>query len=63
MYRWSSEAGCYVSLFRNLAAAIREGTELLVPWRDVQNVVELIELAHESAKLGRTLDVPVGISE
>ncbi|KAJ3575173.1 hypothetical protein NP233_g1293 [Leucocoprinus birnbaumii] len=54
----SEEPGCYASLFRNLAAAIREGADLLVPWRDAQTVIELIELAHKSAQEGKTLDVP-----
>lgn len=54
----SEEAGCYASLFRNLASAIREGAELLVPWKDSQSVIELIELAHKSAKEGKTLNVP-----
>ncbi len=57
--RWPSDnAGCYTDLFRNLAAAIREGADLLVPWKDAQTVIELIELAHKSSKEERTLDVP-----
>ncbi|KAL9712824.1 hypothetical protein Ac2012v2_004062 [Leucoagaricus gongylophorus] len=59
----SEEAGSYVSLFRNLAAAIREGAEPLVPWQDVQSVIELIELAHRSAKSGETLNVPTSLSK
>ncbi|KAF9451624.1 NAD(P)-binding protein [Macrolepiota fuliginosa MF-IS2] len=56
---WPSEdAGCYTDLFRNLAAAIREGTDLLVPWKDAQTVIELIELAQKSANEGKTVDVP-----
>jgi predicted dehydrogenase len=57
--RWpSDEAGCYVELFKNLAAAIREGAELAVPWKDAQTVIELVELAHQSSAEGRTLSVP-----
>ncbi|XP_006460204.1 hypothetical protein AGABI2DRAFT_150170 [Agaricus bisporus var. bisporus H97] len=56
---WPSDAaGCYVELFKNLAAAIREGAELSVPWKDAQTVIELIELAHQSSEEGRTLTVP-----
>ncbi|KXN86388.1 hypothetical protein AN958_10250 [Leucoagaricus sp. SymC.cos] len=54
----SEEAGCYTTLFRNLAAVIQEGAELLVPWKEAQMVIELIELAHRSAKEGKTLKVP-----
>jgi len=56
---WPSDStGCYTDLFRNLAAAIREGADLLVPWEEAQAVIELIELARKSSKEGRTLDVP-----
>ncbi|EEB97467.1 hypothetical protein MPER_03211, partial [Moniliophthora perniciosa FA553] len=57
--RWpSNDAGCYVDLFRNLAAAIREGTEQAVKWSDATAVIEMIELAHKSAAEGRTIEVP-----
>ncbi|KAI0080650.1 oxidoreductase [Panus rudis PR-1116 ss-1] len=56
---WPSTAkGNYAGLFKNLAAAIREGAEPAVKWRESAEVIELIELAHRSAKEGKTLDVP-----
>uniref|UniRef100_A0A0W0FCK7 Uncharacterized protein n=1 Tax=Moniliophthora roreri TaxID=221103 RepID=A0A0W0FCK7_MONRR len=54
----SNDAGCYVDLFRNLAAAIREGTEQAVKWSDATAVIEMIELAHKSALEERTIEVP-----
>ncbi|KZP24538.1 NAD(P)-binding protein [Athelia psychrophila] len=56
---WPSEdAGSQVSLFRDLAAAIRLGTTPMVKWEESTAVIEMIELAHLSAKEGRTLEVP-----
>ncbi|KAJ7068142.1 hypothetical protein C8F01DRAFT_1117000 [Mycena amicta] len=54
---WPSERGCYANLFRNLASAIREGAELEVKWEEAASVIELVELAHRSAKEGHTLVV------
>ncbi|KAL4241475.1 Gfo/Idh/MocA family oxidoreductase [Abortiporus biennis] len=56
---WPSSAkGDYVNLFRDLAAAIREGKEPAVKWQESAEVIELIQLAHQSAKEERTLVVP-----
>ncbi|KAJ7667862.1 hypothetical protein DFH06DRAFT_1381800 [Mycena polygramma] len=55
---WPSEGGCYANLFRNLAAAIREGAELAVKWEEATAVIEMVELAHKSSKEGATLTVP-----
>ncbi|KAK7049659.1 hypothetical protein VNI00_005690 [Paramarasmius palmivorus] len=54
----SDDAGCYVELFKNLAAAIREGADQAVKWSEATAVIEMIELAHQSAKEGRTIEVP-----
>jgi predicted dehydrogenase len=56
--RWPSEAGSYADLFRNLAAAIREGAELAIKWEEATAVIEMVELAHKSSKEGKTLVVP-----
>ncbi|KAJ7368167.1 hypothetical protein DFH08DRAFT_726531 [Mycena albidolilacea] len=55
---WPSEAGSYADLFRNLAAAIREGAELAIKWEEATAVIEMVELAHKSSKEGKTLVVP-----
>ncbi|KAJ8523427.1 hypothetical protein ONZ45_g26 [Pleurotus djamor] len=56
---WPSEApGSYINLFRNLASAIRNGSELDVKWEEATAVIEIVELARQSSKEGRTLDVP-----
>lgn len=61
--RWpSNDAGAYIELFRNLAGAIRNGEELAVKWTEATRVIELVELAHQSAREGRTLAVPAGAS-
>jgi predicted dehydrogenase len=61
--RWpSNDAGAYIGLFRNLAGAIRNGEELAVKWAEATTVIELVELAHQSAREGRTLSVPAGAS-
>jgi len=47
---WPSvEAGAYTDLFRNLGDAIRKGADLSVKWDEATAVIEMIELAHESA--------------
>ncbi|KAJ6599200.1 hypothetical protein DFH09DRAFT_28570 [Mycena vulgaris] len=55
---WPSESGSYTNLFRNLAAAIREGAELYIKWEEATTVIEMVELAHKSSKEGATLIVP-----
>ncbi|TCD66954.1 hypothetical protein EIP91_000732 [Steccherinum ochraceum] len=56
---WPSTAkGDYASLFKDVAAAVRQGKEQAVKWKESAEVIELIELAKQSAKEGRTLDVP-----
>ncbi|THV08696.1 NAD-P-binding protein [Dendrothele bispora CBS 962.96] len=53
----SSEPGCYVELFKNLAAAIREGAELAIKWGEATAVIEMIELAHKSSDEGVTINL------
>jgi predicted dehydrogenase len=56
---WPSvEAGAYIELFRNLGDAIREGADLSVKWDEATAVIEMIELAHKSAREGITVQVP-----
>ncbi|KAJ7781382.1 hypothetical protein B0H16DRAFT_1498218 [Mycena metata] len=55
---WPSEPGCYADLFRNLAAAIREGAEQAIKWEEATAVIEMVELAHKSSKEGVTIVVP-----
>ncbi|CDO74620.1 hypothetical protein BN946_scf184325.g7 [Trametes cinnabarina] len=54
----STERGTYIKLFENLAAVIREGAEQAVKWEQSAEVIELIELAYQSAREERTLVVP-----
>lgn len=54
----STEQGRYAGLFENLAGAIRHGEEVAVKWAESTAVIELIELAHQSAKEGRSVAVP-----
>jgi predicted dehydrogenase len=44
-------------LYENLASSIREGAEAAVKWEEVTSVIQLVELAHQSAKEGKTLPV------
>jgi hypothetical protein len=56
---WPSlDAGCYVELFKNIAAAIRECASLAVRWEEATAVIEMIELAKKSSSEGLTIDVP-----
>ncbi|KAG5341853.1 hypothetical protein C0989_007678 [Termitomyces sp. Mn162] len=58
-FRWPSEdAGQYIELFKNLGAAIRHKAELAVKWEEATAVIEMIELAHKSAREGVTVRVP-----
>ena len=60
VYRWPSiERGGYVNLFRNLAAVIRDGAEQDLKWEVSVSVIEMIELAHQSSRERRTLEVPL----
>ncbi|KAK2466378.1 hypothetical protein APHAL10511_002020 [Amanita phalloides] len=53
---WSSvDVGSYIELFKNLGAVIRDGAEPSVKWEEATAVVELIELAHRSAREGITV--------
>ena len=45
-------------MFKNLGATIRDGAELAVKWEEATAVIELVELAKESSKIGRTVEVP-----
>lgn len=53
-----SQQGIYLSLYRNVAEAIRSRAELDVKWIEAAQVIELINLAHKSSKEGVTLEVP-----
>ncbi|KAH9850027.1 oxidoreductase [Lenzites betulinus] len=55
----STEPGAYVGLYENVAAVIRDGAEQAVKWEQSAEVIELIELAYQSAREERTLAVPV----
>lgn len=57
--KWESKApGGYVNLFRNLAGAIRNGDELAVKWAQAAEVIEMIELSHQSSKERTVVEVP-----
>lgn len=58
-----SEKGTYISLYRNLAAAIRENATLEVEWEEAASVIHIIELAKQSASEGKTVDVPAAIHD
>ncbi|CAE6526766.1 unnamed protein product [Rhizoctonia solani] len=53
-----SEKGSYQSLFENLANAINSEADLQVKFEQSAAVIQMIELAMQSSKEGRTLDVP-----
>lgn len=53
-----SEKGTYISLYQNLAAAIRNNASLDVKWEEAASVIQVIELAKQSFSEGRTVDVP-----
>ena len=53
----SNENGSYIKLYENLAASIRDGKELAVKWEEATSVIQLVELARQSAKEGKTLPV------
>lgn len=52
-----SERGTYISLYRNLAAAVRDNASLDVKWEEAASVIQIIELAKQSSAEGRTVDV------
>ncbi|TFY69465.1 hypothetical protein EVJ58_g369 [Rhodofomes roseus] len=54
----STERGNYAALFEDLAKTIREGKEQAVKWAESAEVIEIIELAYESTREGRTITVP-----
>ncbi|KAG6833720.1 hypothetical protein H0H87_001152 [Tephrocybe sp. NHM501043] len=53
----SKEPGQYIELFKNLGATIRGTAEQAVKWEQATAVIEMIELAHKSAKEGVTVRV------
>ncbi|KAF9011227.1 hypothetical protein BDQ17DRAFT_1397125 [Cyathus striatus] len=53
----SEEAGKYIELFKNLAAAIRDGKELAVKWNEAAAVIEMIELAMKSSREERSVEI------
>ncbi|KAI0771997.1 oxidoreductase [Trametes elegans] len=54
----TTERGDYKGLYENLAAVIRDGVEQAVKFEQSAEVIELIELAYQSAREERTLVVP-----
>lgn len=54
----STERGAYIGLYENVAAVIRGEAEQAVKWEQSAAVIELIELAYQSAREERTLEVP-----
>lgn len=54
----STDPGAYMDLFKNLAAVIRDGAAPEIKWEEATDVIEMVELAHQSSREGRTLDVP-----
>jgi predicted dehydrogenase len=57
--RIPSEKGTFISLYRNLAAAIRDNAPLEVEWEEAASVIQIIELAKQSSSEGKTVGVPV----
>lgn len=56
---WPSvEKGNYANLFVNLAETIRDGKEQTIKWEESATVIEVIELAYQSARKERTVAVP-----
>jgi len=54
----TTEKGDNAALFVNLAEAIRQGKEQAIKWEESTDVIEIIQLAYQSAKEERTIDVP-----
>ena len=52
-----SEVGDYKNLFVNIHDAIRNGAELEVKPEEARNNIRIVELALQSAKEGRTVEV------
>lgn len=55
MCRVETEAGAYIELFKNVAGAIRKGEEQQVKWEEATEVIEMIQLAHESSRKGASI--------
>lgn len=56
--RIQSERGAYQELYKNLAGAIRNNAEMAVKWSQASMVMLIVDLAVQSSKEGRTIDVP-----
>lgn len=56
--RIQSERGAYQELYKNLAGAIRNNSEMAVKWSQAAMVMLIVDLAVQSSKEGRTIDVP-----
>ena len=57
--RWpSTERGSYAKLYENAAAVIRDGADQAVKWEESAEVIEIIELAYQSAREERTIPIP-----
>ncbi|KAI0921381.1 hypothetical protein AcV7_008336 [Taiwanofungus camphoratus] len=54
----TTEKGNYAGLYRDLAATIREGQDQAIKWEESAQVIEIIELAYQSAKEERTVVLP-----
>lgn len=46
-----------VDLFKNLAASIRGEEEMAIKWEESTEVIELIQIAKQSSKEGKTFNV------
>lgn len=57
-FRIESERGAYQELYKNLAGAIRDGAEMAVKWSQAAMVMLIVDLAVQSSKEGRTIEVP-----
>lgn len=56
---WPSKAkGDYAGLFKDVARVIREKATPAVRFEESAEVIEIIELAYQSSKERRTIDIP-----
>ncbi|KAF9498138.1 hypothetical protein BDN71DRAFT_1504258 [Pleurotus eryngii] len=54
----STDPGAYIDLSKNLASVIRDGAAPEINWEEATAVIEMVELAHQSSREGRTPDFP-----
>jgi len=58
-----SERGRYQDLYTNLFASIREGAEPAIQWKEAELTMLITELAIQSSKEGRTVQVPTAADD